>query len=62
MNKYEWLWKTLKQHKSGLVEKFESKGKPVPIQHTSTLQVMEFLELKEPQENSRHVHQYPEEG
>ncbi|GAA4880108.1 hypothetical protein GCM10023310_70370 [Paenibacillus vulneris] len=51
MNKYEWLWKTMKQHKKELVEKFEKAGKTIPIQHSSTLYVMEALELKEPENN-----------
>jgi len=47
MNKYEWLWKTLKEHKQSLVDKFEAKGNPVPPQHQSVLDVMNYLEIRE---------------
>lgn len=46
-NKYEWLWKTLKGHKQSLIDKFEIRGKPVPLQHKSTLDVMNYLEIRE---------------
>jgi hypothetical protein len=51
MDKYEWLWKSLKEHKQSLVDKFENAEKPVPVQHKSTLDVMNYLEIIEKEQN-----------
>lgn len=57
MEKYEWLWKTLKQHKQGIIDKFDTKERITPeqiyarMQHKTVLDIMEFLEIKEPQNN-----------
>lgn len=56
MNKYEWLWKSLKDHKQNLVDKFECQGKSVPIQHKATLEVMNFLEIREKEVNQPTKH------
>lgn len=57
MNKYEWLWNTLKQHKQGIIDKFDDKENvtqeqvKAKMQHKTVLDLMEFLELKEVQNN-----------
>lgn len=59
MNKYEWLWKSLKQHKQGLVDKFNAKEILTPAemnagaQHKTVLDLMNYLELKEPENNKK---------
>lgn len=58
MNKYEWMWKTLQQHKRGLVDNLSCKVNPTELQtqsllwHGSTLEVMNYIEIREKTENN----------